>query len=383
MRTDRRSIRNGRADLAKGAQIYALIGTKAQLVKMAPLMAEMSRRGMAHVFIWTGQHHDTIDDLLANFGLPGPDVTLTKKGRDVIGVMQMTRWLAGSVWRLLLRGRSIFHHPGGIVLVHGDTMSALLGAVMGKLNAQRVAHIESGLRSYNILHPFPEELTRVLVSQLTDYHFCPNRAAVKNLRSVQGTKFCCGANTLYDALTVALKQVGSMPIGTADRYAVASVHRFENICTKNRLLRVIAIIERAAEDTKVSFILHKPTEARLREFGLYERLAANPHIELRPRCDYFSFIRLCRSSEFLLTDGGSNQEESFYMGHPCLLLRMATERNEGLGYNVVLSRFDCSVIDDFLAGYEKYRRDGPAVRCSPSAFIVDSLSRLLDQRGTR
>ena len=133
------------------------------------------------------------------------------------------------------------------------------------------------------------------------------------------------------------------------------------------------IVESVAAKKRTLFILHPPTVKKLKRFGFYERLESNPRIELRPRYDYFTFIGIVKRAEFLVTDGGSNQEEAFYMGKPCLLLRRATERREGLGKNVVLSKYDPGAISEFITFYEKHNCETMGSEISPSELILDHI----------
>ncbi len=355
--------------------IHVVIGTKAQLVKMGPVMAELESRGLQWNFVFTGQHHETVRDLRENFNVRDPDIVL-HEGRDIKSVPAMAVWMAGILTKALLRRPDPFRGDhNGIVLVHGDTFSCLLGAVLARTRGLRVGHVESGLRSFNLFHPFPEELTRVLTFRLTNVYFCPGAWAMENLRNHRGLKVDTVHNTLLDSLRLAVERMDSAEVPVPSRkYCVVSLHRFENIFDRHSLERVVSQVERIAESIPVLFILHPPTKSRLRRFDMMQRLKSNPRIQLRPRYDYFGFIKLVWNSEFLVTDGGSNQEECFYMGKPCLLLRKATERQEGLDRNVVLSRYETAVIDRFLNEYRNLAFDFSDFNVSPAKMIVDSLS---------
>lgn len=139
-------------------------------------------------------------------------------------------------------------------------------------------------------------------------------------------------------------------------YAVVTLHRFENIFSKAAIERVVSIVEYIARHKKLLFILHPPTEKKLGEFRLMDRLKAIPAIELRKRYDYFRFIKLLSAADFVVSDGGSNQEECYYLGKPILLLRKTTERQEGLGENCEVSGYDFDVIDRFVQGWQSYIR---------------------------
>lgn len=351
--------------------IHIIIGTKAQLIKMAPIMRAIQDAGMSYRFISTGQHRETMADILNNFALPGPDYVLYK-GPDITAVTKMLVWAMNILWKTIWHRRQIFGSDrNGIVLVHGDTFSTLLGALMAKLARLKVGHIESGLRSHNLLHPFPEELTRLLTFRLTDYYFCPGSWAVENLNRYSGIKINLGSNTLADALDLARNTISTIEVDIpAQPYAIATLHRFENVFSKAALERLVRIVCHIADKKKLLFILHKPTLNKLKEYKLYDYLDRHPNIELRQRYDYFRFIKLLNSSEFVISDGGSNQEECYYLGKPILLLRQATERQEGLGENCVLSRYDESIIDDFVRNFKKFQREKTDSGITPSQRIA-------------
>lgn len=357
--------------------IHVILGTKAQLIKMAPILAEFQRRGLSYNFILTGQHKETVEALRDNFGVKEPDYVLYD-GPDITGTGRMLTWLGRCAVTMLRRRRSIFGgrlDRGHVVLVHGDTVSTLLGAVVGRLLGARVAHVESGLRSFDYLHPFPEEITRVLTFRFTHIFFCPGAWAVVNLRRFGGVKIDTGQNTLFDCLQLARER---MALAAGPRlpdvaYGVCTLHRFENVYKRPKLEWMVATLGRIARRKRLLFILHPVTEKQLRRWGLLDTLAGLPGIELRPRMDYFNFIRLVDGADFVISDGGSNQEENYYLGKPCLLLRKASERVEGIGENCVLSGYDDGVIDEFVAHFERYRRPPVSLERSPAAMIVDYL----------
>jgi UDP-N-acetylglucosamine 2-epimerase (non-hydrolysing) len=354
--------------------IHVVIGTKAQLIKMAPVLRAIRDRDGAYRYISTGQHSETMDDILADFELPGPDYSLYN-GKDITSISAMLIWMLRVVLHVLVNRESVFAGDrGGIVLVHGDTFSTILGALIGRLGGHRVGHVESGLRSFNLFHPFPEELTRLATIRLSDVLFCPGEKAMANVEGQRAVKVNTFTNTLRDSVGYALSNnrdavvVSDVP---DEPYAIVTLHRFENIFTKGALERVVDIVQHVAERHRLLFVLHKPTERKLREFGFYDRICSDANIDCRPRYSYFPFLRLVSGAEFVISDGGSNQEECAYMGKPILLLRMATERDEGLGTNCVLSRYDRGIVDDFLIRYRELAKPLPAPAQSASSIIAD------------
>jgi len=353
--------------------IHIVIGTKAQLIKMAPVLVVLRREGLPYRFISTGQHRGTMDDILNNFGLDKPDYCLYS-GDDITSIPAMAVWSLRILWHTLTRRKKIFGNDwNGIVLVHGDTFSTLLGAMMARLARLKVGHVESGLRSFNLFHPFPEEIIRLLTFRLTHYFFCPSHWAISNVVNCPGVKIDTGGNTLADALRFALSSDAIADVAIpAKPFGIVTLHRFENIYSRPALTRVVEIVERISQTQNLLFILHKPTEKKLREFGLYNRLATIENVELRQRYDFFRFIRLIKSADFVVSDGGSNQEESYYLGKPILLLRKATERQDGLGDNCLLSLYNQETIDQFVANYQSHSRPPQNLQNSPSQIIAET-----------
>jgi UDP-N-acetylglucosamine 2-epimerase (non-hydrolysing) len=354
--------------------IHVFIGTKAQLIKMAPIMQELQNRDIEYNFIFSGQHQDTIDDLRKNFGIKEPDIIL-HKGKDITGIIQMVAWAIKIFIITLYKRNEVWRNDKcGIVLNHGDTFSTLLGTLLARIHRHKSAHIESGLRSFDIFNPFPEELTRIIVFSLSNYYYCPNNWALDNLLKYKGNKVVTNGNTLYDALQT-IKMVTpptDLDIPTDD-FAIASFHRFENIFKEDNLRKIVDIIITSTEKIKIVVIAHKPTLKKLEEFGLINILKQNKNIILRPRYDYLRFMKLVIASKFVMTDGGSNQEECNYIGKPCLIIRNATERLEGLNENAVLSKFDADIINDFINNYTNFKKEELTISPSPTQIIVNHL----------
>lgn len=352
--------------------IHIVLGTKAQLVKMAPVMVRLRERGVPYRFVHTGQHQATMNEMLEEFRLKPPDVVL-HRGRDIVSLPRMALWFVKILGKCLMHRKQIFGEDSrGIVLVHGDTFSTLLGALMGRVARLRVGHVESGLRSFDLFHPFPEEITRLLTFRLSDSLYCPGPSPLANVAKHGSERVDTGCNTLSDTLALALKVDRPTDHVPQDRYAIVSLHRYENIFNRERFEKLLQTIQELARERRMLFILHPPTESQIDKFGFRTRLAGDPNIELRPRYTYFDFVTLLESADFVVTDGGSIQEESSYLGLPCLLMRRTTERNEGLGANVVLSNFDPSVIRAFAANPAAHRQPPTRATHHPSDAIIDS-----------
>jgi len=338
-------------------------------------MAALQEKQLDYNFIFTGQHQETIAQLRKNFGLKEPDVMLYQ-GKDITGLLQMFFWMLRILFKTIFYRRQIYKKQGSndIVLIHGDTFSTLLGALMGKVAGKNVGHIESGLRSFNLFHPFPEEITRILTFGLTDYYFCPGDWALQNLEKYQGIKINTKHNTLLDSLKLAKKKTELCNVEVPDEpFALVSLHRFENIFNRKIFRFIVNSLLEISQKIKLVFILHPPTKEKLKSYNLDSILRSAGNISLRPRYDYFNFIRLLINCEFLITDGGSNQEEAYYLGKPTILFRRITERKEGVGENAVISNFDSEIIRDFVSRYQDYVKSPLEPEISPTEIILSSL----------
>lgn len=356
--------------------ITCLIGTRAQLIKMAPILRELEARKCPYRLVLTGQHNETMDELLEQFAVSAKPVRL-REGVDITGIGQMAIWFARALRAIVSRRAELVGLGQNVFVVHGDTFSTLLGAVAGRFFGAHVAHVESGLRSFNIFHPFPEELTRLAVFRLANVAFCPNAWAVKNLRKYRLEKINCGQNTLLDAVRFAIAQPPhEHSTCEHERYGVVSIHRFENIFNRKQFCKILDLLEIMSLNQPLIFVLHPATRKKLEQFNLMERITRNRRFMPRMRMGYIPFLQLLTKSSFVVTDGGSNQEELSYLGTPTLLMRRATERTEGLDSNVVVSNFDERRVRKFLSDLPRApRMDLSVEQLAPSKCVVDYLIR--------
>lgn len=358
--------------------IHFVIGTRAQLFKMAPIMLECERRGLEWRWIYAAMHKETFEQTLRTFGLPDPDYTIVKWDDEARTISKAGYWFTRLVAGLA-RSKKILNGYTGkkhIILTHGDTPVTPVGAMIGKLTRTPVMHVESGLRSYNIFHPFPEEINRLITFRLANYYACPGEWAMGNLKKYKGKKINTFENTQVDVLRFGLEHIDQAKIKLPkEKYVVLSSHRYENVFNKERLEKIVEIAERVAKDYKVLMPGHPVTRGQLEKTGFKQRLEANKNIQLLPRLEYLDFLKAINGAEFVMTDGGGNQEELYHLGKPTLLLRDATERQEGLGKTAVISRLERTVIEDFIKNYKKYQHKPTTEKVSPANIIVDFIAK--------
>lgn len=366
--------------------VFFFIGTEAELIKVFPIILECRKNDLPYHIIASGQNNIAASRIMKELDLI-IDVELSEEAdirKDAVGLLQWTVSIAKSAKRKIRRKFGDYMLESSVMIVHGDTVSTVLGASIGKKLGMKVCHVEAGLRSHNIFNPFPEELDRMITCRMSDVHFAPGTDACHNLKRVKGQVINTRYNTILDSLYYAEKMpvLDKTIVGLKKTpYFVFVMHRQENLMNKNFVKAVIEKIVRCTADIRCVFILHKLTEIRLKELGLIEQLRKDKKIILIPRVEYFDFMKVLNGAEYVITDGGSNQEELYYMGKPCLILRKNTERNEGIGENAVMFEGDIHKIEVFSRNYELYRKNAIRTETSPKNIIFNVIkSSLLEER---
>ena len=357
--------------------ILVVFGTTGELIKLAPVLLRLEERGHSYVLATTGQQVQQIPGFLEQFGLRQPDLWLARGagGRDLAVNSDIPGWAARVMRTWVHRRRTVGHAlragPGRpLVLVHGDTMTTVLGSLIGRSLRATVAHIEGGLRSYDLRHPFPEELNRKLATALSRIHYAPGAWAASNLR---GEVVDTGSNTIRDSLELVSDDEPAFAV-PEEPFGVVSLHRFELLNSRRLLTETITALADAARRTPLLFVDHPVTVAALGRFGLEGLFDATRFVRV-PRLRFFDFVRVERRSAFVVTDSGGSQEECYYLDLPCLVHRVKTERREGLGENAVLSGMSADVLREFLEDPSRYRRTAELPAASPSDVIVADLER--------
>lgn len=341
-------------------------------------MKEFERRSISCTLLMTGQHLETMQDLLNEFGIRSPQLTALapQQVREHSTIGSLIRWLPNAYSGVIKQLKSLNKSPADVgVLVHGDTASTVIGAIAARRFGGRVVHLESGLTSGRLWDPFPEEISRRIVFRLAHVAMCPSVEAAMYMRKhyklshIHETE----GNTILDA--VSLMGITERDIKNKSAYLVASLHRFQNIYDANRLRDLICLLERVSESCPIHFVLHPATQKRLLKNNLMDKLQSIPNINLSPRLGYGDFLRLAAGAACVLTDGGSNQEELAALGIPTIVMRKSTERSDGLGKNAIMEEDIADGVEDFLASQKFQRLRMPVVlrKNSPSEMIANVL----------
>jgi len=368
----------------KNKKFYFFIGTTAELIKLAPVIREFEKRLIDYKIIASNQNVLCFDEVTSIINKKSPDYTFRVKSSKYLQdiYLRFTVWLIRSLGNYFLYFRNQFwgyRKKDVFFIVHGDTMTSFIGSLIAKLNGIRLVHVESGLRSFSFLEPFPEEFCRFITSRLADIHFCPNRWAKNNLKGYGGVKIDTLYNTVGESVFLALKSSNEIDLfrSKKQRYFILVIHRQEHtLFSKQNTEKIVNLFIRKANDNlKCVFVMHKLTRDYLVKQRLFNKMRSNPNVILPSRLPYPSFIKLVKSCEFIATDGGTNQEEAYFLGKPCLILRNRAERIEGLRKNALLSHNKEGEINDFINNYRKYKTREVSIKTRPSKIIVDYLLR--------
>lgn len=362
--------------------VFFFIGTEAELIKVFPVIIECKKRNIAYKLIASGQNDIVHSQILASIDCGGVDLELSKESDIKKSAVGLATWFAKTKRIAVKSIKAAFPEAdfkNSIIIVHGDTVSTMMGAMVGKKLGMTVGHVEAGLRSHNIFNPFPEELDRMFTSRRARLHFAPGEEPAKNLVKAKGEVINTEYNTILDSLSFSYQ----IPLKSAikdyidEDYFVFVMHRQENLMNDKFVRQVVERVAALAETRKCIIILHEITRVEFEKLGLLEDLKKNPQIILQPRVDYFDFMKLLHNAKFVITDGGSNQEELHYMGKPCLIMRKTTERNEGIGQNAMMFGGDLENIGRFAADFEKRAILPTEVKVSPSSMICDIIENRL------
>ena len=310
----------------RGKWILLIGGTRPEVIKLAPMIQELHRRGIPHRFCFTGQHKEMVEGLFEFFQIePDWDLNLIS---DNPSMPQMLGLLTKKLQKI------IENSSPGLILVQGDTVSAMAGAMMGFYNRIPVGHIEAGLRTYNRLSPYPEEVNRRVIAHYTDFHFAPTGRNLHYLHQERiGGEGVVTGNSGIDALFWAVEQVkggngvGELPLPSDRELVLVTIHRRENW---SHLTDIFTTLRREAEKWKnlhFIFPLHLNPLIRKKAKGI---LGDIPNFQLVEPLNYPQLVWVLEKARFVITDSGGLQEEAPALGKPVLVVRDTTERSEAL-----------------------------------------------------
>jgi len=306
--------------------ITILFGTRPEAIKLAPVILELRRLSIPHRVIHSGQHADLADDILNTFGIvPAQRLQMMTQTQTPLDLLQ----------RLLAElPKWISREQTSILLVQGDTTTALAGALTAHHQTVQVAHLEAGLRSYDRSQPFPEEANRTLISHMADIHFAPTAKARQNLldEHIAEPAIHVTGNSVVDALQyilelspVSVDEVRKRYGAEKKRLLLLTTHRRENFGEPMR--QIFMAVRQASEELKNLKVL-LPVHPNPNVAEALQILRGYDNIDLIEPLSYTDFVPLMAASDLILTDSGGIQEEAPSLGTPVFVLRNKTERPE-------------------------------------------------------
>jgi UDP-GlcNAc3NAcA epimerase len=365
-------------------RLLTVVGARPQFIKTSVfsrlIRSAPYRQRVTEYLVHTGQHYDESmsEVFFREMEIPEPDVNLGIGSRTH---GRMTGEMLAAIEILLMERRP------DIVLVYGDTNTTLAGALAAAKLGIPVAHVEAGLRSYNM--QMPEEVNRLLTDQISTWLFCPTANAVENLRreglpnTLRGGEpqrvldvgdVMLDACLYYRSRAAARKgnERVAARLGLPQRYVLATLHRAENTDNADRLRSIVRALN-AAADRPIVFPVHPRTRKALAASGL----ELGSHVRAIEPVGYLDMLELEEACELVVTDSGGVQKEAFFMGKPCVTMREETEWTETVeaGWNRLVGASEWAIADAISSFAPKGPRPHLYGEGKAGIAILDALCR--------
>ncbi len=317
--------------------VLLIVGTRPEGIKMAPVYQALKRAGIPTLLCSTSQHNTLLDEVFSTFDIT-PDIVLNimRPGQDLFYVTQA----------VLQKTKEVLHQcKPCLVLVQGDTTTAMAAALAAFYARIPVAHVEAGLRTDDVFAPFPEELNRRIIGMIASYHFAPTASGVANLLAtgVHRNKIFCTGNTVVDAISIIKEKIRTKALKISEHVRVfvslcseknqkiglLTVHRRESF--GDNMERVLQVVkEYAQNDPSVCWIFPFHPNPIVIDTIAHVGLNELENVYLTDPLSYNELIYILDMATFVLTDSGGIQEEANSLGKPVAVLREKTERIEGI-----------------------------------------------------
>ncbi|TLY28023.1 MAG: UDP-N-acetylglucosamine 2-epimerase (non-hydrolyzing) [Ignavibacteria bacterium] len=310
-------------------KVALVFGTRPEAIKMAPIVKELERRRLNHVVIVTAQHREMLDQKLDVFDIhPQYDLDIMQHDQDLFYV---TSAVLNEIKPVLLKEKP------DVLLVQGDTTTTFATSLAAYYFKIPVGHVEAGLRTWDKMNPYPEELNRQLTTRLTEFHFAPTEWAKNNLiaEGIKKENIFVTGNTVIDALLMIVDPKYRFEDSTLDaidfknrRVIVLTSHRRENFGEPMREIFSACrdLVERNP-DVELIYPVHPNPNVRK---TANDMLSGIQRVHLIEPMEYRPFVQLMNKCYLILTDSGGVQEEAPSLGKPALVLRKTTERPEAI-----------------------------------------------------
>ncbi len=333
-------------------KVLLCFGTRPEAIKMAPVIHELKKQKLDFKVCVTAQHREMLDQVLDFFEI-APDYDL-----DLMQPDQSLNKLSSKILMGIDEVMEI--EKPNVVLVHGDTTSAMMASLAAFHRGIKVGHVEAGLRTYNKMAPFPEEVNRQIIGRIADFHFAPTAKAMSNLLNEQISKdhICTTGNTVVDALYWAITKMESEELNEDiqkikallnpnKKLILVTGHRRENF-GKGLIHICEALLELSViEDVELMYLVHLNPNV---QGPVQKLLKSKTNIHLVEPVSYSTMLWLMQDCSLIISDSGGIQEEAPTFKKPVLVTREVSERSEGLekGFSILVGSDKNKIVGEGL-----------------------------------
>jgi UDP-GlcNAc3NAcA epimerase len=328
-------------------KIVTIVGARPQFIKSVPVSRELVKNQITEILVHTGQHFDlNMSDIFfdqMNISAPSYNLNINSLSHGA-----MTGQMLTEIEKVLSLEKP------DLVIVYGDTNSTIAGALAAAKMNIKIAHIEAGLRSFNMR--MPEEINRILTDRISSYLFCPTDTAVRNLHNEGFQQFNCSilntGDVMYDSVLIFSGYEKKPPFSIGEDFILCTLHRQENTDDPEKLKSLIDALQILAERIQIILPLHPRTRKKINEIGFFNQSSSN--IKLRDPVGYLEMLFLLKRCSIVMTDSGGLQKEAYFFKKPCLTLREETEWLELVenGFNFICG----SDPETIMINYDKARK---------------------------
>ena len=365
-------------------KVLVCVGTRPNFIKVTQFAkAFKDHPSIKYILLHTGQHYDEKmnDIFFSELGIQKPDIVFKLEAGSQISII--TQIMNGFE-------KALLDIKPDLVMVPGDVNSSFACAFVANRMQIPVAHIESGLRSYDM--NMPEEVNRLLIDHISDIHFVTEESGIKNLvkEGVSKDSIHMVGNTMIDSLIAFEDKIEASSIrqelNVGNKYSLLTFHRPSNVDDILNLKKIICLLENVSQFGDVIFPIHPRTIQNIKKHGLYDKLESIKEVKICDPLGYIDFLHLVKHAGIVITDSGGIQEETTYLGVPCLTIRPNTERpvTVDIGTNTLIEQFDTDHITAIAKKvFEGAHKKGQIPRMwdgRSSIRIANEVARFLDQK---
>ena len=353
-------------------EIIFILGTKAQYIKTIPMINHALEKNLRVRLIDLKQHPEKTKTLIKKIKGNYEYISFIDNDHDLGTYSDLIRWFLKCLFKIVTLKYKKMNNS--YCVVHGDTLSTLIGGLLTRKNKGKLVLLEAGLAFPGLFKHFPESFIRYFVAKLSHFMIANGREQIDQLKAwnVKGKILEISRNTIYDSLDLV-----NLKKDNTNKKVVISIHRTENINSKQNMEELVNILSNIDSEFQQTWYLHIPTKNKLSSFNLISKLESIG-INLENLLSYEDFLSSIYNSDFVVTDGDGVTEECYILGIPTLVWR-----HEHLDSNhlfegktsLLLSEFDIKKSNKFFKDYKSYRTERHSGNVSPS---LEALNKLIE-----